>query len=55
MDNKLNKEQIARLEDEIDEEEGLASLKGTEGTMSLEEYLKLTLQAYGESGKAITR
>ena len=31
---------IAKLEDEIDASEGLASLADTEGTMSLEAYLK---------------
>jgi predicted DNA-binding protein len=31
---------IAKLEDEIDASEGLASLKDTEGTMSLTAYLK---------------
>ncbi len=31
---------IAKLEDEIDAAEGLASLADTEGTMSLEAYLK---------------
>lgn len=31
---------IAKLEDEIDAYEGLASLADTEGTMSLEAYLK---------------
>ena len=31
---------IAKLEDEIDASEGLTSLKDTEGTMSLEAYLK---------------
>jgi hypothetical protein len=31
---------IAKLEDEIDAAEGLASLAETEGTMSLEVYLK---------------
>ena len=31
---------IAKLEDEIDTVEGLASLAETEGTMSLEAYLK---------------
>ena len=31
---------IAKLEDEIDATEGLASLIDTEGTMSLEAYLK---------------
>ena len=31
---------IAKLEDEIDAAEGLASLADTEGTMSLEDYLK---------------
>ncbi len=31
---------IAKLEDEIDASEGLASLADTEGTLSLEEYLK---------------
>ena len=31
---------IAKLEDEIDASEGLASLAETEGTMSLEAYLK---------------
>ena len=32
---------IARLEDEIDVSEGLASMADTEGTMSLEAYLEL--------------
>ena len=31
---------IAKLEDEIDASEGLASLADTEGTLSLEAYLK---------------
>ena len=31
---------IAKLEDEIDASEGLASLANTEGTMSLEAYLE---------------
>jgi predicted DNA-binding protein len=31
---------IAKLEDEIDASEGLASLADTEGTLSLEDYLK---------------
>lgn len=31
---------IAKLEDEIDEEEGLASFNDKEGTISLEEYMK---------------
>ncbi len=31
---------IAKLEDEIDSSEGLASLADTEGTMSLEAYLE---------------
>ena len=31
---------IAKLEDEIDAAEGLAALADTEGTMSLEDYLK---------------
>lgn len=31
---------IAKLEDEIDTADGLASLADTEGTMSLEDYLK---------------
>jgi len=31
---------IAKLEDEIDASEGLASLADTEGTMSLEDYLE---------------
>ncbi|MBI4285778.1 MAG: hypothetical protein HY670_07780 [Chloroflexi bacterium] len=31
---------IAKLEDEIDASEGMASLADTEGTMSLEAYLK---------------
>ena len=31
---------IAKLEDEIDAAEGLAALSDTEGTMSLEAYLK---------------
>lgn len=31
---------IAKLEDEIDAAEGLASLTDTEGSLSLEEYLK---------------
>jgi hypothetical protein len=31
---------IAKLEDEIDASEGLASLADTEGTMSVEAYLK---------------
>ena len=40
---------IAKLEDEIDASEGLASLADTEGTMSLEAYLE-SLQ--GESKQA---
>ena len=31
---------IARLEDELDAAEGLAALSDTEGTLSLEDYLK---------------
>lgn len=31
---------IARLEDEIDSSEGLASLADTKGTLSLDEYLR---------------
>jgi hypothetical protein len=31
---------IAKLEDEVDASEGLASLADTEGTMSLEAYLE---------------
>ena len=40
---------IAKLEDEIDASEGLASLADTEGTMSLEAYLK---SRQGESKQA---
>jgi hypothetical protein len=40
MKDKLTETLIARLEDEIDASEGLASLAGTEGTMSLEAYLE---------------
>lgn len=38
---------IAKLEDEIDSTEGLASLADTEGTMSLHSYLQL--KGAGES------
>jgi predicted DNA-binding protein len=41
---------IAKLEDEIDASEGLASLAVTEGTMSLEVYLE---SRQGESKQAI--
>lgn len=40
---------IAKLEDEIDASEGLASLADTEGTMSLEAYLE---SRQGESKQA---
>ena len=40
---------IAKLEDEIDASEGLASLADTEGTMSLEAYLE---SRQGDSTKA---
>jgi hypothetical protein len=40
MDDRLNEETFAYLEDEIDASEGFASLADTEETMSLEEYLK---------------
>ena len=40
---------IAKLEDEIDASEGLASLADTEGTMSLEAYLE---SRQGESRQA---
>jgi predicted DNA-binding protein len=40
---------IAKLEDEIDASEGLASLADTEGTMSLEAYLE---SRRGDSKKA---
>jgi predicted DNA-binding protein len=35
---------IAKLEDEIDASEGLASLADTEGTISLEDYTKIRQQ-----------
>jgi predicted DNA-binding protein len=41
---------IAKLEDEIDASEGLASLADTEGTVSLEAYLE---SRQGESTKAV--
>lgn len=37
---------IAKLEEEIDASDGLASLMDTEGTMSLEAYLKLRQSSY---------
>ena len=40
---------IAKLEDEIDASEGLASLADAEGTMSLEAYLE---SRHGESKRA---
>jgi hypothetical protein len=40
MKDWLTKAVIAKLEDEIDTAEGLASLAETEGTLSLEAYLK---------------
>ncbi len=36
----LTEAKIAKLEDEIDAAEGLAALSDTEGTISLEAYLK---------------
>ena len=41
---------IAKLEDEIDASEGLASLADTEGTLSLEDYLN---SRPGEATKAV--
>ena len=40
MKDRLTEAIIAKLEDEIDASEGLASLADTEGTMSLEAYLE---------------
>jgi hypothetical protein len=42
---------IAKLEDEIDASEGLASLANAEGTMSLENYLELKQINTGGSAK----
>ena len=41
---------IAKLEDEIDTLEGLASLSDTEGTMSLEAYLESRKDRVRQSG-----
>jgi len=40
MDDRLNEEMVAYLEDEINAEDGLASLADIEGTIALGDYLE---------------